>query len=445
MTDTQGSSPLVLRPSATFPPETVAHIQSMSRTGRYEIRGWGAKRKVPSFDDLTFVTASLSRYPLEGYRERCETRTVLGGLLVAGAMGRPLGAQGSVVDVGLSAVSFKEDKTSVFGPWLRVTLSGKDGPFFGSVSGAGVATVGAASGSASVVGGVRELLGRGVFGELAGEVATVAGTSANGGVGTSVLSGRAVWSNRDAGAWFKSAGHVGDRANSTQRGLGFESGGWWTWSRTQVIASLTQQWSGAELYTLPFRKGFAGTTPVRYSEAAITVHRENDWSSFEYSTTARRDPDAAQLLERAQSVTLAVWRSNTMAVLFSASRQLPDFVRGADASDAVSVGLRGGEFRPAIRTEARQGVLASIANGADGQLLRVSAIGARSVDVMADFTDWSIRSLTRVGDHFESIVSATSGSHRMLVRINDGAWRLAANTPAVDDDFGGKAGLLVVP
>jgi glutamate synthase domain-containing protein 2 len=68
----------VPRPSATFPPATVEHIQTMARTGRYEIRGWGAKRRVPNFDDLTFLTASASRYPLEGYRERCETRTVLG-------------------------------------------------------------------------------------------------------------------------------------------------------------------------------------------------------------------------------------------------------------------------------------------------------------------------------------------------------------------------------
>ena len=67
-----------LRESATFPTEMISHVQSMARTGRYEIRGWGAKRHVPSFDDLTFITASLSRYPLEGYRERCETKTVLG-------------------------------------------------------------------------------------------------------------------------------------------------------------------------------------------------------------------------------------------------------------------------------------------------------------------------------------------------------------------------------
>ena len=50
----------------------------MAELGHYEIRGWGAKRRLPSFDDLVLLTASASRYPLEGYRERCDTSTVLG-------------------------------------------------------------------------------------------------------------------------------------------------------------------------------------------------------------------------------------------------------------------------------------------------------------------------------------------------------------------------------
>jgi glutamate synthase domain-containing protein 2 len=63
----------------SFPPEVIARIHEMAETGRYPIRGLGARRKVPTFDDLVFLTASVSRYPLEGYRERCETRTLLGG------------------------------------------------------------------------------------------------------------------------------------------------------------------------------------------------------------------------------------------------------------------------------------------------------------------------------------------------------------------------------
>ena len=68
----------VLRPSHSFPPQVIDQIQRMAQEGRYEIRGWGAKRKLPTFDDLVFLTASASRYPLEGYRERCDTTTVLG-------------------------------------------------------------------------------------------------------------------------------------------------------------------------------------------------------------------------------------------------------------------------------------------------------------------------------------------------------------------------------
>ena len=72
------SEPGVLRESATFPPETIAEIQRAASEGLYDIRGWGAKRRLPTFDDLLLLGASLSRYPLEGYRERCDTNVTLG-------------------------------------------------------------------------------------------------------------------------------------------------------------------------------------------------------------------------------------------------------------------------------------------------------------------------------------------------------------------------------
>jgi methylamine---glutamate N-methyltransferase subunit C len=67
-----------LRESATFDRRTIAEIQRAAREGMYDIRGFGAKRRVPHFDDLLFLGASVSRYPLEGYRERCATDVVLG-------------------------------------------------------------------------------------------------------------------------------------------------------------------------------------------------------------------------------------------------------------------------------------------------------------------------------------------------------------------------------
>src|ERR1051326_8378823 len=66
------------RKSATFDDYAIAEIRRAAATGIYDIRGWGAKRKLPHFDDLLFLGASVSRYPLEGYRERCDTDVVLG-------------------------------------------------------------------------------------------------------------------------------------------------------------------------------------------------------------------------------------------------------------------------------------------------------------------------------------------------------------------------------
>lgn len=64
--------------SYTFNRDVLDYIQQAAEHGLYDIRGLGAKRRLPTFDDLTFLTASASRYPLEGYREKCVSKTTLG-------------------------------------------------------------------------------------------------------------------------------------------------------------------------------------------------------------------------------------------------------------------------------------------------------------------------------------------------------------------------------
>jgi len=66
------------RASATFDEFSLSGIRRAAATGIYDIRGFGAKRRVPHFDDLLFLGASVSRYPLEGYREKCGTDVWLG-------------------------------------------------------------------------------------------------------------------------------------------------------------------------------------------------------------------------------------------------------------------------------------------------------------------------------------------------------------------------------
>jgi glutamate synthase domain-containing protein 2 len=72
------SRPIHREESASIDRHAINYIREAAQFGLYDIRGMGAKRAVPSFDDLVFLTASASRYPLEGYREKCESKTVLG-------------------------------------------------------------------------------------------------------------------------------------------------------------------------------------------------------------------------------------------------------------------------------------------------------------------------------------------------------------------------------
>ena len=92
------------RPSATFDEFAIAEIRRAAATGIYDIRGFGAKRKLPHFDDLLFLGASISRYPLEGYRERCGTDVTLGGRHAKKPITLPLASR-------ISANSFT---------WLRI-------------------------------------------------------------------------------------------------------------------------------------------------------------------------------------------------------------------------------------------------------------------------------------------------------------------------------------
>lgn len=66
--------------STRWTPDAIAEVHALAQLGRYQVRGYNTfNKQMPTFDDLTFVPATMTRLPLEGYRESCDTRTVLGG------------------------------------------------------------------------------------------------------------------------------------------------------------------------------------------------------------------------------------------------------------------------------------------------------------------------------------------------------------------------------
>lgn len=73
------------------------------------------------------------------------------------------------------------------------------------------------------------------------------------------------------------------------------------------------------------------------------------------------------------------------------------------------------------------------------RVLRVRAEGAMKIEVMGDFTDWEPVLVTDAG------ILLTPGPHLLEVRIDGGAWLVPLGATTVKDEFGGEAGLIVVP
>ena len=68
----------ILGQSKIFTPEVMDDIHVKSDLGRYRMRGFSLFKDIPTFDDLTFLPGTLTRFVIEGYREKCTTATVIG-------------------------------------------------------------------------------------------------------------------------------------------------------------------------------------------------------------------------------------------------------------------------------------------------------------------------------------------------------------------------------
>ena len=371
--------------------------------------------------------------------------TMIGGLLIAVGVSRPLGAQHrSSLDVGLSVVRFLEESTTVAGPSVEWTSAADGRRLFGQFSVGGVGTLNAASGSAALTGGVRAPVARRLLLEGSGELFAVAGSSARGAT-TATGAGRIIRVIGAGAMWARGSASIARRESGAMPAQAIEGGVWWSWPRGRVSASLIDQRAKAQLFTGPLRDRLVGTLPVHYREGTIGARVEGDRVALDVTAGVRQDPDARLEYEPTFALSAAFWQTETRAWTISLSRSPPDWVRGADAARWLAVGMRFYEPRPATVRSARIRPLLALGGDAEHRVLRIHAAGARTVELMADFTEWTPVTLTRGREGFEALLAIAPGTHRVLVRVDGGRWRPAANTPAVDDDLGGRVGLLVVP
>jgi methylamine---glutamate N-methyltransferase subunit C len=76
---------LIYPHSQIWTPETIRDIHARS-DGGYMLSGFRPFHETPTFDELVFLASGLTRFPLEGYKERSKTRTTIGSRAPTGPM-----------------------------------------------------------------------------------------------------------------------------------------------------------------------------------------------------------------------------------------------------------------------------------------------------------------------------------------------------------------------
>jgi hypothetical protein len=205
-------------------------------------------------------------------------------------------------------------------------------------------------------------------------------------------------------------------------------------------------WRPASAYTL-----HDATLDLSWRSPRVTIGASRSW---------RAGVGATRGTGRGFSM-LAAWQLSSQAQLIAqAGEQLADPLRGVPQARYTGMAMRytlgrtpatgAGRRDDASRETAQRDVtgaeirLVRQEGGAEATVTIVAAPNAL-VEIATSATEWAPQPLTRDGSVFVARVSLPSGTHRIAVRIDGGAWRAPRGLSAVSDDLGGRAGLLVVP
>lgn len=245
----------------------------------------------------------------------------------------------------------------------------------------------------------------------------------------------------------------------------FDLGVGTTWRNLGLTAEATHHVTEAEpRMELPERDTVA--VPVRdriaYTDAVLAPRLQ--WRALElqarggvrfvHRTIAFEEPAHRAF----GSIDAAWWVTPRIALVAAYGRELADLARGLPDSRAFTLAvrtrLRGApSARPtrAVERQAVQGaapdVLVERAVAGGAQLRVLTAAAARHVEVAGTFTEWAPVSLAADGGGAWTLATRIPpGPHRLVVRVDGGAWAPPANLPALEDEeLGASVGIITVP
>jgi hypothetical protein len=348
--------------------------------------------------------------------------------------GASVSAQQIQGDLGISAVGADSASATALGSFAT-QVEWVNGTVAGSVGGAAAALdSGQFSGHGfadlwTVLGPARQARGPGIaFG------ASLMGSTHSSGFRTAAFQADARWqyARRSGGWWLGMTGAVGGSTVLTTAAAWTPSiGGWIRTGAATVSASFAPTWITGFWF------------PESEVQWSTSISRADAWAFAGW----RGAPAASGVRTSRWSGGggMTFWLSPRIGLAVSGGSYLSDLVQGLPAGRYFSLALRVANHRrllPGIGI-ARETIL--LARPGDNQLSFVVR-NATTVEIAGDWTAWQPVALSRVGkDRWALGVRLEGGIHRFNLVVDGQRWIVPDGYSAVDDGFGGKTALLVVP
>jgi hypothetical protein len=270
---------------------------------------------------------------------------------------------------------------------------------------------------------------------------------------------RARWARPTLGAWVGAGAWRADRPGTSVVPT-VSTGGWARTGRLQLSVLIEQATTSAgTVLDTTFSPPADTVSPPPYTPPPR--RSLSPWSSAQlWATWAGGNVDvqasagvaSADLLRarRWAEAQMRVWVSPRVAVAVGGGvRGMRPLSLGAPGQRYVVFGVRvAAPARPfaAPAVPAPAPLRLRVLPGADGaRIVEVRAPGVARVELMADFTDWSLRALTHQGgDRWSTTLAIPAGVHQVCIRIDGGPCVPPPGLPTARDGYAGLVGVLVI-
>lgn len=252
------------------------------------------------------------------------------------------------------------------------------------------------------------------------------------------------------GVWL-GAGYGRTKRDGVESWSGAIDAGVWQSSGPLYVSASVARHNSSDWPLLLASGVFRNPDDARYDlvDAQVLVQARNGPHDFTISYSERRGTAGTLAEFRAVAASGTLQITERFGLLGALGQQLADPLRGLPQAFLWSASARL-SFGPKPLPVMQRSLIASAEVipfvGGGGELsIRVFASDTMHVEVAGDFSEWEPLPLVREGPYFISRTELSSGKYRVAVRVNGGEWRAPRNLARVRDDYGGEAGLVVIP